>query len=639
MNKTRKIILLIPMIVFISIVSGQNNAIKIIPNKWEGYKTLDESGLHGYRVNLWRYNRLKFMLNTPFMIEGFERRPGSHSWQGEHIGKWIHATTLALNAQPGLNSVYEYDKDFPWDIKDKLDDMVSRLIATQLENGYMGTYTEENRFIKMLENEKMGGWDVWTHRYNLYGLLTYDKYYPNEKVVSVCRKMGDLLIEVFGEGKADITKIGTRQGISSMTILESIMMLYERTMDKKYLDFAEHLVEVSEQNDKLRLMGNMLEEGSVVNSGDGKAYQLMANLLGYLKLYQSTGKEKYMTTVKNGWKDILKNHILVTGGPWSRHTSYNGNKECFANQDAFHPEKIFVEGCSDTTWIQLNIHLFEFTGESKYFNEAEKTLINSVYGHQDTDGYSFCYYTSPNEKLPAYGPFIHCCASSLPRGMEMYSNNLIGKIDKNLSLNTLFSFAGKISSEFGGGTIETKSNFPFGNETNISLNLDNEKEFVLEFRIPKNTVLKKVKINNVEINSKKNDRGQFEVKRYWGKNDQINIIYSFQLKAHIQSGELNQNWLAYTYGPITLAEKLNSQKDFTSKGDKYKRSIKNKLMSENEPFQNSNINEAKFYLDKVSITDNDKLMFRILNTGILLEPYFQTGSTFSGPRTYFSLGK
>ena len=44
MKKTRKIILLITMIVFISIVSGQNNAIKIIPNKWEGYKTLDESG-------------------------------------------------------------------------------------------------------------------------------------------------------------------------------------------------------------------------------------------------------------------------------------------------------------------------------------------------------------------------------------------------------------------------------------------------------------------------------------------------------------------------------------------------------------------------------------------------------------------
>ena len=44
-----------------------------------------------------------------------------------------------------------------------------------------------------------------------------------------------------------------------MTILESIVMLYERTLDKKYLDFAEHLVKISEQNNKLRLMGNMLE--------------------------------------------------------------------------------------------------------------------------------------------------------------------------------------------------------------------------------------------------------------------------------------------------------------------------------------------------------------------------------------------
>ena len=144
-----------------------------------------------------------------------------------------------------------------------------------------------------------------------------------------------------------------------------------------------------------------------------------------------------------------------------------------------------------------------------------------------------------------------------------------------------------------------------------------------------------MKINNVEINSKKNDRRQFEVKRYLGKNNQINITYSFQLKAHIQSGELDQNWLAYTYGPITLAEKLNSQKDFTSKGDKYNRSIKNKLMSENEPFQNSNINEVKFYLDKISITNNDKLMFRILNNGILLERYFSDWFNFFWSKKLF----
>lgn len=28
-----------------------------------------------------------------------------------------------------------------------------------------------------------GGWDVWTHRYNIYGLLTYEKYFPDKNIV------------------------------------------------------------------------------------------------------------------------------------------------------------------------------------------------------------------------------------------------------------------------------------------------------------------------------------------------------------------------------------------------------------------------------------------------------------------------
>ena len=49
-------------------------------------------------------------------------------WQGEHIGKWIHAATLAYNVTGDEK------------IKKDLDEMVERLLATQLPNGYMGTY-------------------------------------------------------------------------------------------------------------------------------------------------------------------------------------------------------------------------------------------------------------------------------------------------------------------------------------------------------------------------------------------------------------------------------------------------------------------------------------------------------------------
>ena len=442
---------------------------------------------------------------------------------------------------------------------------------------------------------------------------------------------------MFGEGKADITKYGTRQGISSMTILESIVMLYERTLDKKYLDFAEHLVKVSEQNNKLRLMGNMLENGSVVNSGDGKAYQLMANLLGYLSLYRCTGKEKYLTTVLNAWEQIKDKHILVSGGPWSRHTDYNGNKECFAHKDAFHPEKIFVEGCSDATWVQLNIHLHEFTGDSKYFNEAEQTMVNEVYRHQDIDGYKFAYYTIPNENKTQHNPFYHCCASSEPRGMEMYSNNLVGAINGVLSINTLFPARIKLSNEFGGGNLEISGNFPYANKTTFNLNVDFKKKFKVEFRMPANTSLNSVLVNNKQVKFFRNQRGKYEINGSWKKGDMIDINYQFNLKVHEEIGEEGKRWVAFTYGPLALAEKLNSKNDFSIDRDQFNRTVGSKLVRP-EPFININTKNKNVLLDKLIPIEGSQSRFKIAESDIELMPYYKTASNYSGPRTYFYLG-
>uniref|UniRef100_UPI0025EC4872 beta-L-arabinofuranosidase domain-containing protein n=1 Tax=Marivirga sp. TaxID=2018662 RepID=UPI0025EC4872 len=256
----------------------------IIENQWQPLQTIDEAGLIGERADLWRDNRLWYIGKSDYIIDGFENRPGMHPWQGEHLGKWLHAATLAYN----INGDEK--------LKMKLDEMVERLLATQLSDGYMGTYGESYTFMASPENDMKtkladdiqpaskkanpagsdkapgGGWDTWTIRYNIYGLLTYEKYFPNKEVVEACKKMGDLLIEYYGEGKYDLTKYGTRNGISATVLLESIVMLYERTLDKRYLDFAEHIVKVSEENPKHRLMGTMLEKGSVVYPGDGKGY-------------------------------------------------------------------------------------------------------------------------------------------------------------------------------------------------------------------------------------------------------------------------------------------------------------------------------------------------------------------------------
>src|SRR6266853_1120959 len=56
------------------------------------------SGLLGERLDAWRRVRLWRVVNDPFLLDGFLHPPGKHPWPGEHVGKGLHAATLACGA-------------------------------------------------------------------------------------------------------------------------------------------------------------------------------------------------------------------------------------------------------------------------------------------------------------------------------------------------------------------------------------------------------------------------------------------------------------------------------------------------------------------------------------------------------------
>ena len=588
-------------------------------NSWQALGTVAVVGSQGERLDLWRNRRLWYMAESGYLIDGFENRPGEHPWQGEHLGKWLHAATLAWLTTRDDNLRAELERN------------VERLLATQLPDGYLGTYAPEATFVAQPENVPLAkphddmdvrttgtkpraGWDVWTHRYNLYGLLTYEAVFPNPRVVDACRRMADLLIEVYGGDGADLTKYGTRQGISATTLLESIVMLYERTEDAKYLDFAEHIVRKMEANPRLRLMSGMRSGGSVVGPGDGKGYQLMANLLGYLRLYLGTGKREYLDTAINGWTEIRNNHILVTGGPWTRWMPYNANRECFARTADFDPWEVKVEGCCDATWMQLCLHLFELTGESAYLDAAEVTLYNSLHGHQHADGARWCYFTSPNEARPDYSDRITCCASSMPRAMEMIAGHLVGEIDGHLSISTLAPCTVALGETFGGGTLVVESDFPSDPATEVRFQVEIPRTYTCEFRLAAGTSLAAVRVNGATTEVTINARGFYELRRRWERDDVLAIDARLELNLHVQDGERGQRWVAFTRGPIALAQQVSA-------------------IPEDEPFDDRLPDEALGML--VESADGS---FRINGTGVKLMPYHLTCSDDSGPKTYFRCG-
>ena len=52
------------------------------------------SGWVGSRIEANEGNRL-VKLDAARLLEGYRKRPGRQAWDGEHVGKWLHAATLA----------------------------------------------------------------------------------------------------------------------------------------------------------------------------------------------------------------------------------------------------------------------------------------------------------------------------------------------------------------------------------------------------------------------------------------------------------------------------------------------------------------------------------------------------------------
>ncbi len=618
---------LVLLVLFIS--AGKLSAIenKPITGVWQPLPLESAFGVMGERFDLYRNIKMPDLLKSGYLIDGFENRPGIHPWQGEHIGKFIHTVVLDYLITKDPNT------------KKELDDLVNRLLATQDENGYMGTYHPDVTFMRRPENgtinddvaddleyevvegeKPKGGWDVWTFRYNLHGLLFYEHYFPNEDVVTACRKMGDLLISIYGPGKYNLTKYGSRRGISAAVLLESIVMLYERTGEEKYLNFAEHIVRCIEENPHLDLTNSILNNEDMVHPGQGKAYQLMSTFLGYHRLYRVTGNEKYYELIEKSWEIIKEKHLTVSGGPWSRMMDYNGNQECFANSDGFYPGKEIIEGCSNMSWIQISAALYELTGDPKYIKEAEYNFYNGSMIHQGIDGMQYTYYTKMNRTRGNFTEAINCCSSSIPRGMYVYTQTMIGHIGGNLIIGSLSPYSALLTEQFGDGTVNVESAFPYEGKVTITLSPARSKSFPVELVIPKNTSFKEVAINGKPVKGAINERGNYEIESVWKKGDVITVDPVYHLKAHTQRGEDNLAWVAFTYGPITLAQKTLDLKT-------------------DEPFMKFKAEEKTRMVNMLAKSPGSKLAFTVKGTDITFIPIWETANElqFGGTKTYFGI--
>lgn len=381
-------------------LSGLAQAAPVAPKMPDVLEPLPPSavkvdGFLGERVQNNEKNRL-LIVDEDDLLAGFRQRPGKQAWIGEHVGKFLHAATLAwANTQDPK-------------LREKIDRVASELIKTQEPDGYLGTYVKDKRFGLYPGAD----WDVWVHKYDLLGLLTYHEYTGNAVALEACRKVGDLLLSTFGPGKKSILSAGTHMGMAATSVLEPMVNLYRATGDEKYLNFAKYIVQSWDEPNGPKILRTLSQTGKVNQTANGKAYEMMSNLVGLCELARATDDKSYLIAVEKAWADVVANQRYITGTA-SSHEHFHADHELPDGNGAN-----MGETCVTTTWIQLNWQLLRLTGEAKYGDELERSYYNHLAGAQLPDGSKWCYYT-PLEGTKPYGNSTNCCLSSGPRAIAL----------------------------------------------------------------------------------------------------------------------------------------------------------------------------------------------------------------------------
>lgn len=470
------------------------------------------------------------------LMNPYLQRPGVHPWAGEHVGKYLEAACNVWKVT--------HDKR----LKEQMDRMMYELINSQLGNGYLGTYTPDQYWTS---------WDVWSHVYNLYGLLAYYTTTGYKPALEACIKMGDLLCTTFGNkpGQRDIILAGTHVGMAATSVLDPMVELYKYTGEKKYLDFCYYIMGAWEQDNGPKIISSLLSTGKVTKVGDGKAYEMLSNLVGLTNLYRLTGDEKLLKPVLIAWKDIVANRLYITGTT-SSFEHFQASEMLPAGN-----ESNMGEGCVSVTWIQFNHDLFAITGDLKYMDQIEKTIYNHLLGAENPETGCVSYYTPLMGNKP-YNCGITCCTSSVPRGIAWVPYFTFGNVNNvpTLLLYEPATYKETITTsdkKMLDLSLKVENNFPINSETVITLDASMAATYSLSFRVPSWCESFVAKVGNKSYKGSPNQ--YLIINKDWKPADKIIITFKMPIKT-LDGGKSYPNQTALQRGPQILAfdESLNT---------------------------------------------------------------------------------
>lgn len=384
-------------------------------------------------------------------------------WQGEYWGKTM-LSYCALARYSGRSDVREI-------VRARTHELIRRF---QREDGYLCTYENPDFVVGW-------NWNVWSRKYTMWALIEAYDLLGDSDLLDAAVKMGDHLLAQLERLDVKLAQTGCFVGLPSMSILKPMVLLYERTGEKRFLDFARSIVEDNDREDGRapNLIRNAFGPKPVCAwypqpNVWAKAYELMSVCEGLLEYSKATGEERPAEAVRRIWDKLAEDELNALGSV-GFHDHFVGARSI---------PNVMTELCDVIHWMRLCRYLDEATGNPKYLDAWECAFLNAFlagvyrggqWGAHDVRGHGRRHLTGMFEVGMTYH---FCCIDNAARGFCDWADRQVDETEDVIRVNffTDFSYARN------GTKVEVRGDFPVGDH--VTVRVCDPKRRTVVFRRP-----------------------------------------------------------------------------------------------------------------------------------------------------------
>jgi uncharacterized protein len=229
----------------------------------------------------------------------------------------------------------------------------------------------------------------------------------------------------------------------------------------------------------------------------GHAVRALYLAAGAVDVATETGDADLAAAVAEQWAHGVARRTYITGGVGSHHQD-----EAYGDDFELPPDRAYAETCAGIASVMLSWRLLLLTGDDKYADLMERTLLNNVLASPRADGRAFYYANTLHQRTPGEVPDedqlshraesglrapwfeVSCCPTNVARTLASVGLYFATASDDGIQLHQYGDYQVTTDLAVGGVIAHVSSAYPFDGAVAVTIVDAPQEPIALRLRVP-----------------------------------------------------------------------------------------------------------------------------------------------------------